>query len=56
MAPHIIDLPFWALRTRLPDGTYSSGGRYLVDDDGDAYDFHEVTWQFPGFTLTWTTR
>ncbi|HOA74084.1 MAG TPA: Gfo/Idh/MocA family oxidoreductase [Phycisphaerae bacterium] len=53
MAPHIVDIPFWALELDYPLYTYSSGGRYLIDDDGDAYDMHEVTWQFPGFTLTW---
>jgi len=55
MAPHIIDIPFWALELGYPTETYASGGRYLVQDDGDAYDLHEVTWQFPKFTLTWTT-
>ncbi|MBI4579067.1 MAG: Gfo/Idh/MocA family oxidoreductase [Planctomycetes bacterium] len=55
MAPHIIDVPFWALELGYPTDTYSSGGRYLIEDDGDAYDLQEVTWQFPGFTLTWTT-
>jgi len=55
MAPHIIDVPFWALELGYPTAVYSSGGRYLVRDDGDAYDTHEVTWQFPNFTMTWTT-
>ena len=55
MAPHIIDVPFWALELGYPTTVYSSGGRYLVKDDGDAYDTHEVTWQFPNFTMTWTT-
>lgn len=55
MAPHVIDLPFWALELDAPLVTSSSGGRYLVDDDGDCYDFHEAVWQFPNFTLTWTS-
>jgi predicted dehydrogenase len=55
MAPHVIDVPFWALELGYPTSVYSSGGRYLVDDDGDAYDTQEITWQFPNFTLTWTT-
>lgn len=55
MAPHIVDIPFWALELGYPTTTYSSGGRYLIDDDGDVYDMHEVTWQFPGFTLTWNS-
>lgn len=55
MAPHIIDVPFWALELGVPTVTMSSGGRYVVHDCGDAYDFHEVMWQFPNFTLTWWT-
>jgi predicted dehydrogenase len=55
MAPHIIDLPFWALDLPVPSMISSSGGRYMLKDCGDAYDTHEVMWQFPNFTLTWTT-
>ena len=55
MAPHIIDVPFWALELGYPTSVFSSGGRYLIEDDGDAYDTHEATWQFPGFTLTWNS-
>lgn len=53
MAPHIIDLPIWALELGYPLVTSSSGGRFVVEDDGDAYDHHEVLWQYPGMTLTW---
>jgi predicted dehydrogenase len=53
MAPHIIDLPVWALDLGYPTLTSSAGGRYVVQDDGDAYDHHEVHWQYPNFTLTW---
>jgi predicted dehydrogenase len=53
MAPHIIDLPVWALDLGYPTMTSSAGGRYIVQDDGDAYDHHEVLWQYPNFTLTW---
>jgi len=42
MAPHIIDLPIWALDLGYPLVTSSSGGRFIVQDDGDAYDHHEV--------------
>lgn len=55
MAPHIIDLPWWALELGIPTCTSSTGGRYVVKDCGDAYDYHEVHWQFPNFTLTWWT-
>ena len=53
MAPHIIDLPVWALELGYPTMISSAGGRYILDDDGDAYDHHEVLWQYPKLTMTW---
>ena len=55
MAPHIIDLPFWALELGCPLSASASGGRYMIQDAGDCYDTHEVMWQYPNFTLTWRT-
>jgi len=52
-APHIIDLPVWALDLGLPTMVSSSGGRYVCRDAGDAYDTQEMILQYPGFTLTW---
>ncbi len=53
MAPHIIDLPVWALELGYPEMTCCSGGRYVVKDAGDAPDVQEVLWQYPNFTMTW---
>ncbi len=53
MAPHIVDLPVWALELGYPTTTYSSGGRYTIKDAGDAPDVQEVAWQYPQFTMTW---
>jgi predicted dehydrogenase len=53
MAPHIIDLPIWALDLGYPLVTSASGGRFILQDDGDAYDHHEVLWRYPNLTLTW---
>lgn len=53
MAPHIIDLPIWSLDLGFPTETSSSGGRFIINDDGDAYDNHEVLWRYPKLTLTW---
>jgi predicted dehydrogenase len=53
MAAHIIDLPIWALDLKYPTEVSSVGGRYLVKDDGDAYDNHEVLWRYPNMTMTW---
>ncbi|MCY2992228.1 MAG: Gfo/Idh/MocA family oxidoreductase [Planctomycetota bacterium] len=53
MAPHIVDLPIWALDLGVPLVTYCSGGRYVLKDDGDAPDVQEVTWQYPNLTMCW---
>ena len=53
MAPHVIDLPWWALNLGIPKRTFCTGGRYLVRDMGDAPDTQEVLWDFDDFTLTW---
>ncbi|MBP20632.1 MAG: Gfo/Idh/MocA family oxidoreductase [Arenicellales bacterium] len=53
MAPHIIDLPIWALDLGVPTVTSCSGGRYAISDDGDAPDAQEVLWQYPNMTMTW---
>jgi len=53
MAPHIIDLPIWALDLGLPVRTYSRGGRFVVKGDGDAPDIQEVIWEYPETTMTW---
>jgi predicted dehydrogenase len=53
--PHMIDLPITALDLGYPTMVSSSGGRFVVQDDGDAYDQHEVLWRYanPNLTLTW---
>jgi predicted dehydrogenase len=53
MAPHIIDLPIWALNLDYPTEVTATGGRYLLKDDGDAYDNHEVIWRYPKMSMTW---
>ena len=53
MAPHIVDLPVWALDLGYPEVTYCSGGKYLIKDAGDAPDVQEISWQYPNFTMTW---
>jgi predicted dehydrogenase len=55
MAAHIIDLPIWALDLKYPTEVTSVGGRYIIDDDGDAYDHHEILWRYPKTTMTWMT-
>lgn len=54
MGPHIIDLPVWALDLGVPLLTQSTGGRYVLRDDGDVPDTQEVLWQYPSVTMTWS--
>jgi predicted dehydrogenase len=53
MAPHITDLPIWALDLGYPTEISATGGRYIIKDDSDAYDNHEVIWRYPNLTMTW---
>lgn len=53
MAPHIIDLPIWALELGYPTAVSCLGGRFVIKDDGDAPDVQEVLWQYPNLTMTW---
>ena len=53
MAPHITDLPIWALDLDYPTEISASGGRFIIKDDSDAYDNHEVIWRYPNLTMTW---
>jgi predicted dehydrogenase len=54
MAPHILDLPVWALELGLPETTFCAGQSVVTTDDGDAPDSQEVTWRYPNCTLTWS--
>lgn len=54
MAPHIIDLPIWALELGVPEVTSCTGGRDVISDDGDAPDVQEAVWRYPKFTMTWS--
>jgi len=51
--PHMLDLPIRALDLGYPTQISASGGRFIVKDDGDAYDQHEVLWRYPNLNLTW---
>lgn len=53
MAPHIIDLPIWALELGPPLLTSSFGGRYTIRDQGDAPDTQHVLWNYGNLTMTW---
>jgi len=53
MAPHIVDLPVWALELGHPTQVSCQGGRFVIDDVGDVPDVQEALFQYPGLTMTW---
>ncbi len=53
MAPHIIDLPIWALDLPLPSQVSCAGGRFIIDDDGDAPEVQECLFRYPNLVMTW---
>lgn len=54
MAPHILDLPYWALELGHPTRVSAMGGRFVIQDQGDCPDTQEVQFQYPECTLTWS--
>jgi len=54
MAPHLVDLPVWALELGFPTSTSCSGGRYVIHDIGDVPDVQEISWSYPGMVMTWS--
>ncbi|HUT36823.1 MAG TPA: Gfo/Idh/MocA family oxidoreductase [Planctomycetota bacterium] len=53
MAPHIIDLPIWALDLPLPSQVSCAGGRFIIDDCGDAPEVQECLFRYPTCVMTW---
>ncbi|MBM4042507.1 MAG: Gfo/Idh/MocA family oxidoreductase [Planctomycetes bacterium] len=53
MAPHIMDLPVWALELPLPSQVSCAGGRFILDDDGDAPEVQECLFRYPTCVMTW---
>ncbi len=56
MAPHIIDLPVWALELGHPTSVSCQGGRFVLEDCGDVPDVQEVLFQYPGLVMTWMSN
>lgn len=54
MSEHILDLPYWALGLDFPTRICSVSSKRFIHDNTDAPDTHEVTFEFPGVTLTWS--
>jgi len=54
MGPHILDLVFWAVDLNPPLAAASSGGRYVIQDIAETPDTHEIVFDLPNLTMTWS--
>ena len=54
MAPHLLDLWFYALDIDAPTAVAASGGRWAVDDNAETPDTQYVTYDFPDMTMLWS--
>jgi predicted dehydrogenase len=53
---HLNDIVLWALDAKAPRSVSASGGIFTSDDDRDTPDTLQVTYDFPGCTLTYSMR
>jgi predicted dehydrogenase len=52
---HYADVAYWALDLHAPLTATATGGRWMVDDNGETPDTMEVVYEFPNrLLLTWT--
>ncbi len=54
MAPHVLDLPFWALELKAPIAVAAMGGRFALTDCSDVPDTLEAVYDFNNLLVTWT--
>ncbi|MFN3323443.1 MAG: Gfo/Idh/MocA family protein [Bryobacteraceae bacterium] len=56
LGAHQIDIAQWAMRVKGPAAVSSSGGRFVLEDDGETPDTQDALFEYPGFTATWSHR
>jgi predicted dehydrogenase len=52
---HHLDVARWIIGAKAPVTVSGAGGRYALKDGGETPDVEEVTYQFPGVVITWTS-
>jgi predicted dehydrogenase len=52
---HHLDIARWIVGADAPTEISGFGGRYALTDGGETPDIQEVTYQFPGTVVTWTS-
>ncbi|MDA2939295.1 Gfo/Idh/MocA family oxidoreductase, partial [Acidobacteria bacterium AH-259-A15] len=53
---HHIDIVHWAMNTEAPVAVSAAGGKYYLQDNRETPDTLEVTFEYPGFILTYSNR
>jgi predicted dehydrogenase len=56
LGAHQIDIVQWAMRVKGPSAVASSGGRFVLQDDGETPDTQDALFEYPGFTSIWSHR
>ena len=54
MAPHLLDLPVWAMDLGYPTKIFSTGGRYASVCAGDGPNTQDILMEYPNMTLSWS--
>jgi predicted dehydrogenase len=53
---HWLDQVLWWTEQKYPKSVYSTGGKFIKEDNTDAPDTQVVAYEFDGFTCTWEHR
>lgn len=53
---HLIDIVHWAMNVDAPTAVSASGGKYVLQDNRETPDTLHVTFEYPGFIMTYENR
>ncbi len=56
LGAHSIDIVHWALAVKGPTAVSSSGGRFVLQDNGETPDTQDALFEYPGFTAIYACR
>ena len=56
LGAHLIDQIQWIMNVKGPTTVQSTGGRFVLEDDGETPDLQDALWVFPGFTMSCAIR
>jgi predicted dehydrogenase len=56
LGAHSIDIVQWAMGLKGPSAVTSSGGRFVLEDDGETPDTQDALFEYPGMTAIWSHR